>query len=358
MAERSKVRWSQLKAGLVALAALAVAAVFIFLLTSKKGLFVPYATLKTYVSDASGLPDGTPVRLNGITVGFLDKLRLTGLPDPRRAVELELQVQEKYLDQIPVDSLTQIASANLLGDQFIDIKKGKLPQHVRSGDELASAVSPQDIPELMAGMSNLMTSFQMIVGRMNNLIAGVEQGKGTLGKFFNDPALFNQSVDVVAEAQQLLTDVRKGGGTLSKLIYDPGLYNDLQSPIKRVDALLADLQAGKGTAGKFMSDPALYDQATSIADQIKQILADLQAGKGTAGELLKNDQLSKRLDGLITKLDTTVDKLNAGQGTAGQFLDNPQLYQAMTGATREFQDLAKDIRKNPKEFLSIRLKLF
>lgn len=358
MAERSKVRWSQLKVGLVALAALLIGAVFIFLLTSKQGLFTPYATLKTFVSDASGLPDGTPVRLNGITVGYLDKLRLTGMPDPRRAVELDLQVQQKFLDQIPVDSLTQIASANLLGDQFIDIKKGQSPQHVRSGDELASAINPQDIPELMAGMSNVLTSFQTIVNRMNNLIAGVEQGKGTLGKFFNDPELYNRSVGIVVEAQQLLTDARKGGGTLSKLIYDPGLYNDLQSPIKRVDAILADLQAGKGTAGKFMSDPALYDEATSIGNQIKQILADLQAGKGTAGELLKNDQISKRLDGLITRLNSTVDKLNAGQGTAGQFLDNPQLYQAMTGATREFQDLAKDIRKNPKQFLSIRLKLF
>src|SRR5215469_9274690 len=175
MAERSKVRWSQLKAGLVALFAMIVAAVFIFLLTSKQGLFIPYANLKTFVSDASGLPDGTPVRLNGITVGFVDKLQLTNSSDARRAVELDLQVRERFLGQIPVDSQTQIASANLLGDQFIDIKKGQAPQHVKSGDELASAISPQDIPELMAGMSNLMTSFQMIVTRMNNLIAGVEQ---------------------------------------------------------------------------------------------------------------------------------------------------------------------------------------
>jgi phospholipid/cholesterol/gamma-HCH transport system substrate-binding protein len=357
MAERTKVRWSQLKVGLVAVAAMLVAAVLIFLLTSKQGLFIPYAQLRTYMSDASGLQDGTPVRLNGIAIGYLDKLRLTGLPDLRRAVELNMQVQEKYLNEIPVDSVAQIAASNLLGDKFINITKGQSQQHVRPDAEVRS-LQTQDIPELMAGMSNLLTSFQTIVNRVDNLMAGVEQGKGTLGRFLNDPELYNRTVAIATEAQQLLVDARKGGGTLSKLIYDPTLYNDLQSPIKRIDALLADLQAGKGTAGKLISDPALFNEATDIGNQIKGLLADLQAGKGTAGMLLKNDQIGQRLDTLIAKLSTTVDKLNAGQGTAGQFLDNPQLYQAMTGATREFQDLAKDIRSNPKKFLRIKLALF
>ncbi|MBV8906098.1 MAG: MCE family protein [Acidobacteriia bacterium] len=357
MAERSKVRWSQLKVGLLALAAMAIAAVLIFLLTSRQGLFTPYAVLRTFMRDAAGLQSGTPVRLNGITIGYLDKLRLTNSADLRRAVQLDLEVQQKYLTEIPVDSLATIVNSTLLGDKVVNITKGKSSEHVRPDAELPS-FQTNDIPELMAGMSNLMMSFQTIVSRLDNMLAGVEQGRGTLGKFLNDPDLYNRSVGVISEAQQLLTDARKGGGTLSKLIYDPQLYNDLESPIKRIDALLADLQAGKGTAGKLMYDAALYDAATDIGNQIKSLLADLQAGKGTAGKLLKNDEIAQRLDGLIAKLETTMDKINAGQGTAGQFLENPQLYQAMTGATREFQELAKDIRANPKKFLRIKLAIF
>jgi len=37
---------------------------------------------------------------------------------------------------------------------------------------------------------------------------------------------------------------------------------------------------------------------------------------------------------------------------------NPQLYESLNGATREFQSLAKDMRANPKKFLSIQLKIF
>jgi len=53
-----------------------------------------------------------------------------------------------------------------------------------------------------------------------------------------------------------------------------------------------------------------------------------------------------------------MDKINSGQGTLGQFMMNPQLYESINGATREFQSLARDMRANPKKFLSIRLTLF
>src|SRR5215472_6377421 len=128
MAERSKVRWSQLKVGVIAIVALAIAAVFIILLTSKRGLFTPYAELRTFMSDASGLQDGTPVRLNGITIGYLDRLRLTNTSDPHRVVEFDMQVQEKYLSAIPTDSVAGIAASNLLGDKFINITKGHLAE--------------------------------------------------------------------------------------------------------------------------------------------------------------------------------------------------------------------------------------
>src|SRR3954451_14359533 len=108
MPEREKVRWSQLKVGLVALAAFIITFVLVFLLTSSRGVFQQNELLVTYMEDASGMANGTPVRLNGITVGFLDNLRLTGNRDPRRAVEFDLLVKRKFLADIPVDSIAAI----------------------------------------------------------------------------------------------------------------------------------------------------------------------------------------------------------------------------------------------------------
>jgi phospholipid/cholesterol/gamma-HCH transport system substrate-binding protein len=309
------------------------------------------------MDDASGKAEGTPVRLNGFTVGSLDKIQLTASGDPKKSVEFVMQVQEKYLSKIPVDSVASISAANLLGDKFVNITKGRDSRTVKDGAGIRSLQS-QDIPELMAQSANLLQSFQTIVNRIDSLLAGVEQGKGNIGKLLKDEELYNRLNGIATEGQTLLADVRNGKGTISKLIYDDALYNEIRSPIQRVDAILADLQAGNGSAGKLLKDPVLYDEAKASLAEIRGLLADLNAGKGTAGKLLKDDALHQRLDQLVAKFNGTIDKINSGQGTLGQLVVNPELYNSLTGATREFQSLAKDMRTNPKKFLSIRLTLF
>ncbi len=358
MPDRSaKVRWSQLKVGVVGLTAFLILSILIFLLTSSKNPFLRTVTLHVYMDDASGITASTPVRLNGITIGSVDKVTLSNSGDPKRTVEFDLLVQESYLPEIPVDSVAGITAANLLGDKFINITKGRAPRHIEDGGEIKS-LQAQDIPELMAQSASLLTTFQTIVNRLDALLAGVEQGKGNIGKLLKDEELYDRLNGIGSEMQQLLADVRGGHGTISKLIYEDTLYQELRSPLQRADAILADLQGGQGSAGKLLKDPALFDEAKQSLAEIKALLADVNAGKGTAGKLLKDEQLYQRLDEFVAKFNATIDKIHAGQGTLGQFMVNPQLYDALNGATREFQSLAKDIRANPKKFLTIRLTLF
>jgi phospholipid/cholesterol/gamma-HCH transport system substrate-binding protein len=313
--------------------------------------------LRTYLDDASGMADGTIVRLNGITVGYLDKIRLTESRDPKRTVELNMLIQREFMDQIPVDSVATIAAANLLGDKFINITKGQDSRHVNPGDEIHS-LAGQDIPELLAQTANIMGSLQKIIGRVDGLLAGVEAGKGNIGKLIKDEELYNRLNGIEAEAQQILKDVRTGGGTLGKLLYDDSLYQEFRSPLKRIDNILAGIENGQGSAGKFLKDPALVDDMQKTLAEIRSLVEYVNSGKGNLGKLLKDEQLHQHLDTLLGKLNSTVDRINAGQGTLGQFVVNPQMYETLTGATREFQGLAKDIRTNPKKFLSIRLVLF
>jgi phospholipid/cholesterol/gamma-HCH transport system substrate-binding protein len=358
MPDRStKVRWSQLKVGVVGLTAFLILSVLIFLLTSSKNPFLRTVTLHVYMDDASGITASTPVRLNGITIGSVDRVTLSNSGDPKRTVQFDLRVEEKYLPEIPVDSVAGITASNLLGDKFINITKGRAPRHIEDGGEIKS-LQAQDIPELMAQSASLLASLQTIANRLDALIAGVEQGKGNIGKLLKDEELYDRLNGLGSEMQKLLADVRNGHGTISKLIYEDTLYQELRSPLQRADAILADLQAGQGSAGKLLKDPALYDEARQSLAEIRQLLADLNAGKGTVGKLMKDDQLHQRLDELVAKFNATIDKINAGQGTVGQLMVNPQLYESLNSATREFQSLAKEMRANPKKFLTIRLTLF
>jgi len=357
MPDRSKVRWSQLKVGAVGLTAFVILFVLVFLLTSSKGFFQSNATLRTYMDYASGIADGSIFRLNGFQLGYLDHLSLTDSRDPKRAVEFTMKVKREYLNDIPVDSTVAISAANLLGDKFLNITRGKAQQTVQDGGELRSA-QVQDIPELMAQSANLLQSFQGIINRIDSLLVGVEQGKGNIGLFLKDNELYARLTGIEGELELLLKEVHSGNGTIGKLIHNDELYQELRAPLRRIDAMLADMQAGQGTAGKLLKDPALFDEVQKTTAEIRGLIADVNAGKGTAGKLLKSDELSNRLNDLLAKLSGTVDKINSGQGTLGQFMVNPQLYDSLNSATREMQGLVKDMHANPKKFLSIKLAMF
>jgi phospholipid/cholesterol/gamma-HCH transport system substrate-binding protein len=365
MPDSRKVSWAQLKVGVVAAVAMVILGILIFLLTGSGGLFSSNASLYTYMDDSASMAPSTPVRLNGITIGKIDTIEFSGSKEKGKIVRVTMKVKSSMLEQIPNDSVAGVDAANLLGDKYINITKGKSPVAVKDKATLNS-VAVADIPEMMKRAGDLLGSFQVIVNRLDALLGEIDNGTGTIGKFVKDPELYNQLTDAAKEVHHLATSLTSGKGTLGRLMNDEELYNDIRSPIKRVDAMLADMQQGQGTAGKLLKDPALYNETQkTIADlhrlidvDLRKVMDDLNAGKGTAGKLLKDEELYRRMNQLVNNLGSTVDKINSGQGTLGQLLVNPQLYEGLNGVTREAQGLIKDIHANPKKFLRIKLGLF
>src|SRR5262249_3068405 len=114
MASQKRVQWAQLRTGILAAVAMIIAAVLIFLLTGQSNVFGSDFHLKTYMEDAAGMVANDPVRVNGILTGYIGKIVLSGSRDPKRTVEIDMVIQEKYLEQIPEDSKATISAANLL----------------------------------------------------------------------------------------------------------------------------------------------------------------------------------------------------------------------------------------------------
>jgi phospholipid/cholesterol/gamma-HCH transport system substrate-binding protein len=365
MPEAKKVSWAQLRIGIMAAVAMSILGVLIFILTGTGGIFTSYATAYTYMDDSAAMSTSTPVRLNGITIGKIDKIEFSGLKEKGKIVRIKMKVRHDILSQIPDNSVAGVDAANLLGDKFINITKGSSPTPIKDEGTLQSKET-QDIPELMTRAGDLLGGFQVSLKRFDSLLAGIDAGQGNLGKFFKDEQLYNELTSAASQLNKIVASVNSGKGTLGRLLNDEGLYEDLRSPIKRIDAVLDDLQQGKGTLGKLLKDPALFDETRqTIADirrlvdvDFRKLVDDLNAGKGTAGKLLKDEELYKRLNQVVANLNGSIDKLNAGQGTLGQLLVNPQLYESLNGATREAQQLVKDMRANPKKFLRIKLALF
>ena len=357
MAIQTKVKWARLRVGILAIVAMVILTVLIFLITGNVSLFESKATLYTYMADAAALTQGAPVNLNGIQIGKVKAIALSGVKDSKRRVRIEMEVPEHTLSSIPIDSVTSISAANILGTKYINITSGQNEATVRPGAELPSLNTAEFENVVQQGYA-VLTSLQATVERVDKIIGMVESGKGSIGKLLVDETLYNHFLAIVDEVKQLADALNSDKGTLGQLLYHRDVYDDFRKTLSRVDSLVQGLQEGQGTAGKLLKDQSLYDDLRKTVAQVNQIVEDLNAGKGTAGKVLKSDELHKQLSDTIAKLDGILDKVNSGQGTLGQLLVNPSLYDNLNGATREMHGLMKDFRANPKKFLRIKLGLF
>lgn len=357
MPSAHKTGWAQLRVGVMAVAALIILGVLIFLLTGEKKLFAKDATIYTYMADSAALAKGAPVRINGILAGKIAKVGLSGETTTRRVIRIDMEVEMDMLKQIPVDSIAAIASENVLGTKYINIRKGQSATTVQPGFEIQS-LDTRDFDEIFQQGYVLLTQLQGILRRVDAIVGLVEVGKGSIGKLLVDEELYNRIIAIVAEGQKITRAMSTPTGTIGKLLYDDAILRDFQKSMARVDNLLVGLEQGQGTAGKFLKDEAMYAELRGSIQEVRKMIVDLNAGKGTAGKLLKSEELHDQLRTSIGKIDLIVDKINAGQGTVGRLLVDPQLYDTLNGATREMQNLIKDIRANPKKFLRIKLALF
>jgi phospholipid/cholesterol/gamma-HCH transport system substrate-binding protein len=357
MPVQTKARWARLRVGILAIVAMVILTVLIFLITGQTNIFESKALIYTYMGDSAALVKGAPVNLNGIQIGKVKNIVLSGNKAPERIVRIEMEVPEKFLGSIPTDSVASISAANVLGTKFINIKEGKSGAMVKNGQEIPS-LSSAEFEDLVRQGFSVLTSLQGTVERVDRIVQIVESGKGSIGKLLVDETLYNHALAIVDELKVLADTLNSDKGTLGKLLYSREMYDDIRKSMGRVDSLLEGLQSGQGTLGKLMKDQALHDELLKTVADTHKIIDDLNAGKGTAGKLLKSEELHDQLKTLVAKIDLTVDKINSGQGTIGQLMVNQQLYDNLSGATREMHLLMKDFRANPKKFLRIKLALF
>lgn len=356
-----RAKWAQLKVGLMTIVALAIVGALIFLMAGSKGLFKSKTDVYTYMGDSAAIADGAPVRLNGIYVGKVTHVTLSGSGEPRRVVKVDLQIDEEFLPSIPVDSRATIAAENLLGTKYINIKKGRSAQTVKPGAEIQS-LDTSGFDEVVQQGYTALSSLDGILKKLDGVLDAVTVGRGTIGKLLVDETLYNKILAIADEGQKLTVSLNAHDSTIGKLLHDDKLYEDVRGSVARIDTLMDSLSSsidrGQGTVGKLLKDPALYDDTRKTIADVRELLAGVSQGQGTVGKLLKSDDLHDQLKATIGRLDTLLDKINDGQGTLGQLLANPALYESLDGTTREMQGLLKDFRSNPKKFLKIQLHLF
>jgi phospholipid/cholesterol/gamma-HCH transport system substrate-binding protein len=331
-------------------ALIAVVALGIFAIVARRTFLRHEFLLSVFVDDSAGVAASSPVLLNGIPIGHVSRVSLSGSKDPQRTVRIDMQFNRRYLTDIPDDSVAGITAANLLGDKYVNISRGIHPKHIEAGSELR-ATETQDIGSVLSRGSEPLKQANDIFNRIDAILRYVGENQGTVGRLVNDH-IFRKHIDgITAAVQQIESDLKTSNGGATRIA---DIKADAARPMARLKDILADLDHGKGSAGRFLHDqnkPTLTAEANATVDEAKRLMDEAIHDKRPSEAMNRLQETSDKFAGLM-------DRVNAGQGTAGQLLVNPQLRDSVAKSEAELNSLIDAVGKHPTRFVQIRFGLF
>ena len=334
-----RVRWARFRVIVTTLVGLTILSTLVVLLTGGT-LFEPHAEIYLFLPDATGIAAASPVRVDGVQVGKVDSVTLSGSSQPNRVVMLKMIVERGRLASVTEDSTAETASETLVGDKFIKITSGTAAGRVQPGQEIrfkASADLTKDID---------LSKFRKQMLVMDDLLTQIENGEGLLGQFVMGDQMYRELRDRMGEVERAFHTAADKTSAVGREIYGDALYGRVREPFLKLNETLAKLQSGQGSAGQFLRDSAQYDQVRAQITDLRKSIADVRSM-----EVVTSDAMYEDWNRSVAGWIRMVDEVNVTP-----MLGTTAVYDNLNGMAKELQGTVKDFRGNPKKFL--RLKVF
>jgi phospholipid/cholesterol/gamma-HCH transport system substrate-binding protein len=355
---QQQVQWSQLKVGVLILVALSALTALVFLMSGNTGgFFTGHITVKSYFENSAGLKVGAPVNLDGVTIGSVKSIHIA----PERQltpVEVVMKISKHYEPLVRSDAKSSLDTIGVLGDTVVDINgKFATGSPIKNGGELQTTETP-NLSDVIKSSQGTIEQLDTILGKVNDLVDSLNSGKGSIGMLINDPSLYNKAVNTLNQLQTLVNEVSSGKGTIGKLVTDDTLYNRANDAVGHLQHITSEIDTDQGTIGKLIKDPTLYNNLKQSSQNLNEILKQINSGKGALGMMTNDPAFARKLNSTVTQLDSLLTQINRGEGTVGKLVKDPTLYNHTDRLMTSSSDLIKAIRKDPKKYLTIRLKIF
>lgn len=265
---------------------------------ARGGLSNGYPLYATFPWGA-GLKTGQPVLLVGVTVGFVEEVKLE--QDGRLITSF--RIRDEY--QVPLGSKATVVANGIFGDMAIALTPvAPNPRSFQPGDTVPTG-PPQP------GFANLTARFD------------------TIGR----------SVMAITDAAQLqLVD----SGGIRELRQTLLATNRLVQQLSSIAALQSnEIQLTLASVRHAMSgiDSAMVDSTVRNFRQMSENVVSVTAG----------------LDSTTAHLNGVLAKLESGDGTAAMLLNDKGLYMDMRQLLLRLDSLTADFKKNPRRYIKLEI---
>ncbi len=338
--------------GVLVAISLVVLMAFLFFIGSERRIFARKIEYKIRLDSVTGLAEGNPVQLSGVTIGSVSEIRLPQAAQERR-VDITITVDRKFSDLIRYDSRARVRKLGLIAaDSYIDITPGSPEQPLLPPGSVIPAQRATDVDRIISSGEDLVDNLVQISYSLKNVLQRIDAGEGLIGELTTQPETKERITDTLVEtltrANDVLEQVQSGKGTLGKLVYDEpygdeltGSLNDAISSLASVaSSVETSLQSGEGVLPALLHDPETRESFNELIVNLKNTSENLAAfseglssGEGLLPRLIEDgeyaDDTLGEFNQLVARLNEAARKLSEGEGTAGRLIADPTVYESI-----------------------------
>lgn len=266
-------------------------------------------TFKVELSDASGVREGTPIRVAGVEVGEVTGIQLKGA---KAIATVEVS------DDIELGTGTRIEmkSQGILGERYLALIPGNGSQPLEGP---LSAEAPPSLEDITTTIQLISEDLKLITG---NLAASTQtdSGRNRIDLIAQNIEKLTQTlVDMVAENRANLKStsdsMARVGNEAEREI--PELLRQMNGLIGELrETLQANRPSIDGTFDGINKTAGNFESTTGRFDNIAKKLED---GDGTIGKLINDPSLHDNLNRLITKAEKSVEEVGKLVSRANEF---------------------------------------
>ncbi|MEI7422773.1 MAG: MlaD family protein [Prolixibacteraceae bacterium] len=268
--------------------------------------------------NVAGLEPSTVVHLNGLKVGYVREVYFA--EDFSGDLIVKIAVFNKF--PLPVGTVAEIASSDLLGSKIVKLNLGKSTQHYQNNDTIKSKIEidfkgqvTEQIAPIKAKAERLIVSLDSIVSSVS-LVLNSETRKN-----------INKSVEQISLT---MGNLEKISSDLNEVVTEQ--RHNLSSSIVNLRELSENLNNDSKQLGSILK------KFSSIGDSINP--AEL---KSTLTHLNKS----------VTGLESILNSVNNSNGTIGLLIKDSTLYTRLSESSDNLNQLLIDLKKNPHRYLKI-----
>lgn len=287
-------------------------------------LFIGYSFLKgndvfssdntfyTTYDTVDGLTPSKPVLVNGYQIGRVSKMIL----QPDGKIKTEFKIHSNY--DIPKNTVARISSTDLLGSKAIVFDMGNSTDMAKDGDFLTSGVQAN----IMDKVEPIQKRIETITIKLDSTLSVVNN---VLDKQFQDD--FKSSIHSISTSLKNVEGITKDV---------EGLVGNEKGRLNRIMANLESITTNFAQNGTKIN--AIMANLNNITDKAARLDFEQTMGKVNAA---------------VADFQNISSKINSGKGSIGLLLNDDQLYNNLNNASKEMDNLMKDVKEQPGKYIKL-----